>query len=197
LQITTTGTSYGKGNITVKSAQTAAVGHNFTSGETFTWTVVASTGEKITITTSESSYSPDMSKITVYAGDASSLNQTGDAAEAGDYRLITGIKGKNHLVENLSAGSTFYYRVKGLYIDGTESRWSKSQCVTLFGNSHAYPIGDVNHDGRVDITDVTELINYLLVGDGDICSTCADVNGDGKIDISDVTALISALLYSR
>ena len=193
LQITTTGTSYGKGNITVKSAQTAAVGHNFTSGETFTWTVVASTGEKITITTSESSYSPDMSKITVYAGDASSLNQTGDAAEAGDYRLITGIKGKNHLVENLSAGSTFYYRVKGLYIDGTESRWSKSQCVTLFGNSHAYPIGDVNHDGRLDISDVTALINHLLSGSGG-CDICADVDMDGNINISDLTKLINQLL---
>ena len=193
LQITTTGTSYGKGNITVKSAQTAAVGHNFTSGETFTWTVVASTGEKITITTSESSYSPDMSKITVYAGDASSLNQTGDTAEAGDYRLITGIKGKNHLVENLSAGSTFYYRVKGLYIDGTESRWSKSQCVTLFGNSHAYIVGDVNHDGLVNIGDVTALIDRLLTGEGG-CEICGDVDADGQVNIADVTKLIDFLL---
>ena len=136
-----------------------------------------------------------MSKITVYAGDASSLNQTGDTAEAGDYRLITGIKGKNHLVENLSAGSTFYYRVKGLYIDGTESRWSKSQCVTLFGNSHAYIVGDVNHDNGVDINDVTALISYVLGNNIDnFCPICASVNSDNQIDINDVTALISFVL---
>lgn len=55
--------------------------------------------------------------------------------------------------------------------------------------------GDVNGDGRVNISDVTALINYLL---GDNTSTVqldnADVNSDGNINISDTTALINKLL---
>lgn len=193
MQITTTNTSYGKGNITVGSTQTASSGHRFASGETYTWTVVASTGDKITITTTESSYSPDMSKIKVYAGDANVLDQGGDVTGESDYRLIGGIKGYNCLVENLTAGGSYYYRVKSLYIDGTESKWSKSQSVTLFENAHAFQRGDVNHDGMVSISDVTALIDSLLSGVGG-CEICGDVNADGLLNISDVTALIDSLL---
>ena len=193
MQITTTNTSYGKGNITVGSTQTASSGHRFASGETYTWTVVASTGDKITITTTESSYSPDMSKIKVYAGDANVLDQGGDVTGESDYRLIGGIKGYNCLVENLTAGGSYYYRVKSLYIDGTESNWSKSQSVTLFENAHAFQRGDVNHDGMVNISDVTALIDRLLSGVGG-CEICGDVNADGLLNISDVTALIDSLL---
>ena len=197
LQITTTNSSYGKGNITVKSNQTAAVGHQFASGETFTWTVVGSTGEKITITTSESSYSPDMSKIKVYAGDANSLAPDGDSSDDSNYRLIQGINGKSYLVENLAAGGTYYYRVKGLYTDGTESKWSKSQCVTLFENGHGFQAGDVNHDGLINITDVTLLISYVRnENDDTICKICADINGDNSVNISDITLLISRVLNS-
>ena len=58
-------------------------------------------------------------------------------------------------------------------------------------------LGDVNGDGRVNITDVTSLINYLLAG----CQTSfhienAQMNGDGLININDVTSLINLLLQS-
>ena len=39
VQITTVSGTYGSGNITVKSTQTSAVGHSFSKGETYTWTV--------------------------------------------------------------------------------------------------------------------------------------------------------------
>ena len=56
--------------------------------------------------------------------------------------------------------------------------------------------GDVNMDGHVDISDVTELINILL--GSVLCNydpAAADYNSDGTIDISDVTMLINYLLY--
>ncbi len=57
--------------------------------------------------------------------------------------------------------------------------------------------GDANGDGKVNIVDVTALINYLL---GDTASsinlTAADCNTDGNITITDVTALINYLLGS-
>ena len=52
--------------------------------------------------------------------------------------------------------------------------------------------GDVNGDGKVDVSDVTYLINVIL---GNATSNAAcDVNGDGNVDVSDVTALIALIV---
>jgi len=61
---------------------------------------------------------------------------------------------------------------------------------------HNYKLGDVNHDGLVDITDVTALIDRVL-NDSSMegcCDTCGDINGDGELDITDVTLLIDLVL---
>ena len=55
--------------------------------------------------------------------------------------------------------------------------------------------GDVNGDQKVDIEDVTALINYVLSGDASsINMSAADCCPDGRIDIDDVTAMISFVL---
>ena len=135
-------------------------------------------------------------QVTVYVGDLTAANVR--ASEMGDltYRLITGITDKFYTVDDLQPEGSFIYKVKALFVDGTESDWSNVELVTLFENGHGYAPGDVNHDGNKSISDVTDLIRYLLSG-GDICSICADVNGDTVISISDVTALISILLTSN
>jgi len=56
-----------------------------------------------------------------------------------------------------------------------------------------HQVGDVNHDGTIDVNDVTALIAMIL-GNGTGCNTCANVNGDNTIDVNDVTALISLIL---
>ena len=134
VKITTVSGTYGTGNVTVKSAQTSAVGHTFSKGETYTWLVTGSAGEKITLTTTDASYSPDMSLIQVYAG-----NTTLNASESGDAnsRTITGITNKYYTVSNLTAGATYTYKVKALYTDGTSSAWSNTQNVTLSEESPA------------------------------------------------------------
>ncbi len=193
MKITSGSSSDGAGNLAVGTPQTAAVNHTFVAGETYYWLVNASAGEKITITSSDANFSPDMTLIEVYTGDARPATLM--ATETGDEnsRLITGIADKFYTVENLAAEGTFLYRVKTLYIDGTESDWSNVEEVTLFQNGHGYDLGDVNHDGAVNIADVTRLIDYLLAG-GEICETCADVTGDSTVNIADVTALIDLLL---
>ena len=55
-----------------------------------------------------------------------------------------------------------------------------------------YQTGDVNHNGTVDIQDVTALIDMLL-NENLIIST-GDVNKDGIVSISDVSTLIDMLL---
>ena len=53
--------------------------------------------------------------------------------------------------------------------------------------------GDVNGDGQINISDVTDLIDLLLSGNTAYQNN-VDVNSDGSINISDVTDLIDLLL---
>ncbi len=153
-------------------------------------------GDHIAFTTG---YYPMIQKIVIYAGDATGLagikaNESGNE----NYRLITGISNKNYTVRDLAAGGTFFYRVKNVYSDGTESDWTENAIVTLVeGQGHPYQAGDVDHDGNVNIADVAALIDYLLGGNDDVCTTCADVNGDGDVNIADVAILIDRLLSSN
>ena len=196
MKITTATTTDGAGNLAVGTPQTTSVNHSFSVGETYAWVVTASSGQKITITTTDANYSPDIAVIEVYAGDASAAKlmatETGDA----DYRLITDITNKYYLVKNLTAEGTFLYRVKAIYLDGTESEWSNVEEVTLHENDHPYQMGDVNHDGYVNVTDVTMLIDYILGNNDTACVGCSDVDGDGLINVTDVTALIAQILNS-
>ena len=58
--------------------------------------------------------------------------------------------------------------------------------------SEAIP-GDVNGDGRVNVSDVSALINMIL-GITPMDQTAGDVNGDGRVNVSDVSALINIIL---
>jgi hypothetical protein len=53
--------------------------------------------------------------------------------------------------------------------------------------------GDVNGDGKVNVSDVTTLVNMIL---GVIPKDTArgDINGDGNVNVSDVTALVNIIL---
>lgn len=140
---------------------------------------------------------PQFQKILIYAGvlDENSLRAVAEEGDASS-RLVMGITGKNYTVDGLTAGGTFYYRVKAHYVDGTSSDWTKSEKITLFENTHNYERGDVNHDGSINISDVVALINGELSGGG-YCDICCDVNGDGAVSISDVTTLINLVLSGR
>ena len=164
-------------------------------GSPFTdYVAVLDCSETDQVTVAGKSNFPVFQSIMVYAGDNDQLQMRGVAEEGGaDYRLITGITDKNYTVNGLVAGGSFYYRVKAYYIDGTVSPWSKSRYVVLSDSGTDYQTGDVNCDGKLNIQDVTDLINYLL-SEGEINPASADVNGDTRISIDDVTALINLLL---
>ena len=104
------------------------------------------------------------------------------------------ITATDYTVTGLSAGGTYRFLVVTHFADGTTKK-SNSQVVTLSEQpEHIYESGDVNHDGSVTIKDVTDLIDYLLGTDGNICPICSDVNGDESVTIKDVTDLIDMLL---
>ncbi|MBQ2491131.1 MAG: dockerin type I repeat-containing protein, partial [Muribaculaceae bacterium] len=69
-----------------------------------------------------------------------------------------------------------------------------AQYQLYVGEPYVEPlVGDVNGDGRVNVSDVSELINMIL-GLTPMDSTHADVNGDSRVNVSDVTALINIIL---
>ena len=85
----------------------------------------------------------------------------------------------------------FYY-----YSNGSQVMLTNTSTYTM-----AFPVepevmkGDVNNDGDISIADITQLIDYVLVGDPTgVNLDAADYDSDGVIGVSDVTALIDFVL---
>jgi uncharacterized protein (DUF2141 family) len=51
--------------------------------------------------------------------------------------------------------------------------------------------GDVNGDGRVDVADVTALVNLMKNGS---YASAADLDGSGTLTTNDVTQLVNIVL---
>ena len=141
-----------------------------------------------------SGYYPEIQSIKIYGGEitdpepfALRASETGDT----EYRLIEGITpDKFYTVDGLLPATSYLYRVKSLYVNGTESKWSNiKEVITAAGEGVR---GDVDGNGTVTIDDVTLLIDTLLKGND--AGNAADVNLDGEVSIDDVTALIDYLL---
>ena len=64
----------------------------------------------------------------------------------------------------------------------------------ILENYHDIHMGDVNHDGWVNIEDITKLISCVLNPEAQLCPICADLSGDGQLTIEDVTRLILKVL---
>ena len=62
------------------------------------------------------------------------------------------------------------------------------------GESSQGIVGDVNHDGNVDVRDISALINMIMAFTPE--EESGDVNGDGRINVSDITALIDIIMNS-
>ena len=183
--------AYGSASITVATSM-ASQTYTMPSGSFNQYVVVLDCAATDQVTFTALSGYAGFLNIAVYAGEVEApqmrATETGDAT----HRTITGITDKFYTVTGLTEGGTFLYKVKAIYIDGAESAWSNTLEVTLSGNGYVY--GDINGDGKVNISDVTTLIDYLLNDTAGICPICSDVNGDSKLSITDVTALIEFLL---
>ena len=161
------------------------------------YTIVLNCAESDQVEFFATAWNPTIQAIKIYAGEVTPQLRATVEGDASHY-IISGITEKTYTVNGLNAESTYLFKVKAHYTDGTESAWSNQEMVTLFDNGpapHEFEVGDVNHDHSVNIADVTALIDYLL-GSGNVCTTCANVDGDNGINIADVTALIDKLLNS-
>ena len=95
----------------------------------------------------------------------------------------------------LTDGKTYYVRGRYAYYTiatGTTVQYTDYSPVRQFVYKELL-VGDVNGDGRVNVSDVSVLINMIL-GLEAMDQEHADVNGDGRVNVSDVTALINIIL---
>ena len=155
----------------------------------------ANDAQKVTFATVESSKRVVIAQIDIYSSTSDAKRVFTLPVETGgaDSRTITDITEKFYTVTGLTEAGTFNYRVRAYYVNGTHSAWSNIETVTLFDNGPVYETGDVNHDGKVAVNDVTDLIDYLLGAAGSAPAE-ADVDGINGVNIVDVTALIDMLL---
>ena len=104
---------------------------------------------------------------------------------------------------NLSRGNALSYD-EGFTNAGADGTWTYNiyENTTLCKVKVYLPvkvlIGDLNHDGLVNITDVVLLVNYVL-GDRSIYlyKFEADLNGDGFVNITDVVTLTNIILNNE
>ncbi len=104
----------------------------------------------------------------------------------------------------VTSGSSVFYRCKSL-VGGAGTVYNSSHTDYTYAhvdggvsNPGYFTLktldGDVDCDGKVNINDVTVLINLLLSGNQVDINGEPDVDGDGRVSISDVTTLINMLL---
>lgn len=105
---------------------------------------------------------------------------------------IKGLTKPSYTIENLTPNTKYEVQVIA-YNEDYPSDWSE---IIDFTTLRVFELGDVNHDGKVNITDVTALVNYLL-GNGNIYVENADTNRDQTINIADVTRLVYYLLNDK
>ena len=61
-----------------------------------------------------------------------------------------------------------------------------------------WQLGDVNHDGQVNVTDVMLTVSYLLGQDYDnFYRDEADANGDGDVNITDIATIVDMVLKTN
>ncbi len=143
MKITTATTSDGSGNLAVSTPQTAAVNHYFNIGETYAWAVVASSGQKITITTTDNNFSPDIAVLEVYKGDA-----TGMKMRALDWTYVYNLDKTAYVIEDLEAGTEYEVQVQAIGDDGALSDWCRPDVFTTLDEEPFVPT--VHIMGEID-----------------------------------------------
>ena len=121
-------------------------------------------------------------------------NTTISASNLGDENTIVYYKA------DLSRGGDAAIN-KGYTNANSDGTWSYSLfenttfCQFVAYKPYRFLLGDLNHDGYVNITDVVLLVNYVLgAEDTNVVEQEADLNSDGEVNITDVVTLTNMIL---
>jgi hypothetical protein len=76
--------------------------------------------------------------------------------------------------------------------DGTQLKLNDAKFNIVVNN--VIP-GDANGDGEVNVTDIVEIVNYIMEKPSDkFVAAAADLNGDGEINVTDIVKVVSIIM---
>ena len=103
----------------------------------------------------------------------------------------------NEFTDAVYQNATLYVPMRSVDLYRNATGWSRFLNIEgIDTGDDPGLLGDVNDDGEVAISDVSALIDYLLLGDATgLNLTAADCNNDNDVTISDVSTLIDYLLF--
>ena len=127
-----------------------------------------------------------LGNLSVNSPDAQ-LRGFGKFASLGYSELLAGT-----ITEPQGGQPVYYSSLDNYFVGDANGNIVKNAWVTISGNP-TFLRGDVNGDGKVNVSDVTALINMIL-GITPMNQARGDVNGDSRVNVSDVTALINIIL---
>ena len=104
------------------------------------------------------------------------VSDNGNADDEG--RTISGITAKSHTVDQLTAGSTYIYKVKAVYVNGDESQWTEEKEVTL---KAAATLGEAVGTSVINLP-----VNIAYVDENGIAYGCASA-GENQITAGNAT----------
>ncbi len=88
--------------------------------------------------------------------------------------------------------------LRNIVLSDVNARTFKLDAVSFVVSATSVPLGDVNNDGVVNISDIASIVGYIM-GDANtsFVEEAADVNGDGLINVSDIAGVVSLIVYGR
>ena len=149
-----------------------------------------------------------VTKTSRYEDDSQTLNIS--KLEGNTYRfvcfsmsneIITGTSGailnaSLTIGESVSEGS-YEATISNIVVtktDGTQLKLSDSKFNIVVTNVIK---GDVNGDGEVNVSDIVEIVNYIMNKPSDkFVFAAADVNEDGEVNVTDIVKVVSIIMSS-
>lgn len=79
--------------------------------------------------------------------------------------------------------------------DGTQLKLSDSKFNIVVTNIIK---GDANGDGEVNVSDIVEIVNYIMgKPSANFVQAAADLNGDGEVNVTDIVKVVSIIMDSN
>ena len=87
----------------------------------------------------------------------------------------------------------YYYAISSFYYN------NHSELLPLYNEGYFYYVyngsGDVNHDGKVNVSDIMATVNYILGSTPAVFDKAeANVNGDKVVNVSDIMRMVNIIL---